>query len=168
MKKLHEVLQFDVWQHWMSIENCSNLDFRSDIRDPLPEDLTWYLAEIEEEDLNRLFIISSDDWTDISGGTFRVLDVVNRLNLRSENPDTQRIINDIRKKMKFLDSGGELDTRLIAVTNCPDLGGPFTLIEGNRRTVTFCVRKAIVGCQIFVGTSPAIISYGWARQSFSN
>lgn len=166
MKKLQKILQKEVWQHWMKVENFNDLDFRSDIRGPLPGDLSWYLAEIEEKDINQLFIISSGDWTDISGGTFRVIDVVRRLYIQSSNPDTQRICNDIQEKIKFLDSGGEFDTRLIAVTNCPELKGPFTFIEGNRRSVTLCARKDIVGCHIFLGTSPAIRDYGWAHKSF--
>ncbi len=167
MKKLKEVLQSEVWQHWMNVENFSNLDFRSDIRNPLPEDMTWYLAEIEEKDLAHLFIISSGDWADISGGTFRVLDVVNRFNLLSDNNDTQRISKDIRRKMDFLITGGELNKRLIAVTDNQDLSRPFTIIEGNRRSVTFCLLNTIVGCQIFIGTSPDIINYIWAKKSFS-
>lgn len=166
MKKIHEVLQIDVWKHWMKVENFTNFNFRSDIRNPLPKDLTWYLAEIEEEDLNQLFIISSGDWADISDGTFRVLDVVSRLNLRSDNPDTQRIANDIHKKVEFLNTGRKLDTQLIAVTNSPDLDGPFTIIEGNRCSVALCVCTAIVGCQIFIGTSSDIINYKWAKKSY--
>ncbi|MBI5938325.1 MAG: hypothetical protein HY850_10825 [Betaproteobacteria bacterium] len=166
MKKLQEILQEDVWQHWMRVENFDYLDFRSDIRGPLPEDLTWYLAEIEEKDINQLFIISSSDWADITGGTFRVADVVGRLHLQSSNPDTQRLSEDIQKKMMFLEAGGELDTKLIAVTNCPELKGPFTFIEGNRRSVALSARMDIVGRRIFVGTSPAIKDYGWAKKSF--
>src|SRR5258708_1799060 len=125
MKELQEVLQSDVWQHWKKVEKCSDDNFRTDIRNPLPNDLTWYLAEIEEKDLNQLFIISSSDWTDISGRTFRVLNVVNNLNQQSNNTDTKRISVDIKEKMEFLDKGGELDTCLIAVTHSHDLAGPF-------------------------------------------
>lgn len=128
--------------------------------------MTWYLAEVEEKDIPQLFIISSGDWTDISKGTFSVLDVVNHLNIQSENSDTIRIIKDIRKKMEYLDTGGKLDTQLIAVTNCPDLKGPFTIIEGNRRSVTLCERKELVGCIFFIGTSPDITKYVWAQKSF--
>lgn len=166
MKKLQKIPQVDVWKHWMRVENHNKLDFRSDIRGPLPEDLSWYLAEIEEKDLNQLFIISSADWTDISAGTFRVIDVVNRLYFQSSLDDTQRIRKDIQEKIKFLDSGGVFDTKLIAVTNCPELKGPFTFIEGNRRSVALYERMNIVGCQIFVGTSPEIKNYKWAQKSF--
>lgn len=167
MKKLQEILQEDVWRHWMRVEGFAYPDFRGDIRGPLPGDLAWYLAEIEDKDVDRLFIISSIDWTDITGGTFRVTDTVGRLHLQSSNPDTQRLSKDIRKKMTFLDVGGELDTRLIAVTNCPELTGPFTLIEGNRRSVAFCAREELVGRRIFVGVSSAIRDYRWAKKSFS-
>lgn len=167
MKYLNLVLPQNVWDHWKKIENHSELNFRSDIRDPLPENLTWHLAEIEEKDLNQLFIISSSDWTDISGGTFRVIDIVNRFNLPSDNLDTQRITKDIRKKIEFLKCGNELDTKLISVTNSPNLSGPFTLIEGNRRSIALSLLNTIVGCQIFLGVSPEIINYNWAKKSFS-
>lgn len=66
MRKLQEEIpQEEVWQHWMRVEGFSYSDFRRDIRDPLPGDLVWYLAEIEERDIGRLFIILSCDWTDI-------------------------------------------------------------------------------------------------------
>jgi len=167
MKILNEVSESDVWQHWKQVESFNDDNFRSDIRDPLPKDLKWFLAEVENADLDRLYIISSGDWSDISDGTYRVRNVVNNLNQQSTNLNTQRIIADIRKKMEFLDGGGELDTRLIAVTNLQDLSGPFTFIEGNRRSVTFFARNAIVGCHIYIGVSSEIISYGWARKSFA-
>lgn len=167
MKKLQEISQEEVWQHWKRVEGFDYPDFRNDIRSPLPEDLTWYLAEVEEEDIDRLFIISSSDWTDITGGTFRVADVVKRLQRQSSNSDTQRLSEDIQKKIMFLDAGGELDTKLIAVTHCPELTGPFTFIEGNRRSVALCARLDLVGRRIFVGTSPAIKHYTWAKKSFS-
>lgn len=151
----------------MRVEGFRRPDFRSDIRGPLPADLAWYLAEIEEKDVDRLFIISSSDWADITGGTFRVADVVGRLHRQSCNPDTQRLGEDIQEKMQFLDAGGELDTRLIAVTHCPELTGPFTVIEGNRRSVALCAREGLVGCRIFVGVSPAIKDYRWAKKAFA-
>jgi len=32
----------------------------------LPKDIQWYLAEVEAEDLEKIFIISSDDWKTIT------------------------------------------------------------------------------------------------------
>lgn len=164
MKKLCKVLQSDVWEHWKKVEKFEKDNFRNDIRGPLPKDLDWYLAEIEEDDLNRLYIISSDDWSDISRGTFRVLEVVNRLYDNTENQDTNRISLNIKSKLDFISSGGELDTFLIAVTDKIDMSGPITFIEGNRRSIAFCSIRKIVGNQIYIGVSSDVTKYIWARK----
>lgn len=166
MKKIRSVTQDDVWQHWMRVENFSKPNFRGDIRDPLPNDLSWSLAEIEEHDASSMFIISSGDWTDISGGTFRVLDVASRLNAQSDNADTRRLASDIKKKCDHLSKGGELDSKLIAVTHDTALNGPITFIEGNRRSVAFTVNKSLIGKLIFVGASPSIVTYKWAQMTY--
>ena len=132
MNLIQQVTQDDVWEHWKRIENHNSPNFRSDIRDPLPTDLTWSLCEIQAQDIDHLFIISSDDWSDISGGTFLVSEVAARINSHSNDKDSIRIASDIRKKISFLESGGQLDSRLIMVTNSPTLTSPFTLIEGNK------------------------------------
>ena len=56
----------------MAVENIADPNFRGDIRDPLPTDLNWYLAEIQKSDVDSMFILSSDDWANVSGGSFRV------------------------------------------------------------------------------------------------
>lgn len=162
---LKEVEQSEVWEHWKKVENFSSDDFRSDIRGPLPKDLKWHLAEIEKEDLDKMFNISSTDWTDISAGTFKVLTVVSRINSESDNPDTERIRKDILEKLEFIKKGGVLDTKLIAVTSNTDLKSPFTFIEGNRRCVTMCANNSLIGNQIYIGISPEITSYSWAKKS---
>ena len=150
----------DVWPHWCYVQD--------NIRDPLLNyDLIWHLCEIEEKDLDQLFIISSGDWWDISGNTFLVRDVVNCLNNKTNNPDTKGTIKNIKEhKIKILESGGDFRTKPITVTNCPDLGGPFTLVDGNKRSVALCKCNKLVGYQIFVGTSPCIRYYRWAENSF--
>jgi hypothetical protein len=139
---------------------------RSDIRGSLPTDHTWFVCEVEQQDIDRLFIISSDDWSDISGGSFRVADVAARLELTSTNMDTIRIANDIRSKITHVASGGQLDTKLMAITDSPSLFGPFTLIEGNRRSVTFLQRGTLVGSLIFVGYSSAVVHCVCARHTY--
>ena len=151
----------------MTVENFTDPNFRSDIRTPLPRDLNWYISQVEVKDIESMFIISSGDWTDISGGSFRVSDVAARFNLPTTNNDTQRIGDDIRNKIAYLKSGGNLDTRLIAVTHDDQFGGPFTFIEGNRRSVAFASQGPLVGSMIFVGVSPAITHYSWAGKSYA-
>jgi len=161
-----QVTQNEVWDHWKRIENHISSDFRHDIRQPLPPDMKWMLCEIEPQDLDHLFIISSDDWSDISGGTFRVRDVGARLDNHGTNQDSINIANNIHSKMNFLESGQQLDSKLILVTNDPSLNGPFTLIEGNKRSVTFYLRNTLAGISVFVGLSPKIVNYFWARHTY--
>ena len=166
MKKIQDASHEDVWQHWMRVEKSADPNFRSDIREPLPKDLTWCLAEIEGGDVDKMFIISSSDWADISGSSFRVSDVASRLNNVSSNKESQRIATDINKKLAYLADGHELDTKLIAVTHDDSLIGPFTFIEGNRRSVVFTINKSMVGKQIFVGVSSKITEYIWAKKTY--
>lgn len=166
MRPVRKVSQNDVWGHWRRVESHASPDFRSDIRDKLPANLTWFLCEVEHQDADRLFIISSDNWMDISGERFRVADVVGRLDTPSVNTDTVRIGDDIRRKIAHVNSGGQLDPRLIVITDSPSLFGPFTLIEGNRRAVTFQRCGTLVGSSIYVGHSPAVVDCVWARHTY--
>lgn len=166
MKIISEVTEKEVWKHWQYVEHTTNPYFRGDIRIGLPINLTWYLAEIEAKDCDNMFIISSGDWTDISAGTFRVVDVVNGLNTGSINPDTQRISIKIAKIINDIVNGVSHDTKLIVVTNMPELNGLLTIIDGNHRSVAFTKLNTIVGCKIYIGTSPDIIKSQWATQTY--
>ncbi len=166
MRIVRQVAQLDVWRHWQSVEQHNSSDFRSDIRSRLPGNLAWFLCEVEQQDADRLFIISSDDWTDISGGMFRVIDVAARLDVPSAQADTIRLGGDIRSKIEYLDMGGKLDTQLISITDSPSLFGPFTFIEGNRRSVTFLRRGTLIGSSIFLASSPDVVDCVWASHTY--
>lgn len=166
MRPVRQLVEGEVWDHWQCVEDHQYPSFRSDIRDALPTNLIWFLCEVQPEDVDRIFIISSDDWTDISGGTFRVSDVAHRVDLPSSNADTNRLAGDIRGKLNHLDSGGQLDQRLIGITDSPSLFGPFTLIEGNRRSAVFYRRNLLVGSLIFVGYSPLVVDCTWTRHTY--
>ena len=71
-------------------------------------------------------------------------------------------------KIVFLESGRSLDTKLIAVTHDNALNGPFTLIEGNRRSVAFTYLNTIVGTKIYIGISDAIKNYRWAYRAYQS
>jgi hypothetical protein len=168
MKKLLDVSQNEVWKHWMRVENFSDPNFRSDIRDTIPDDISWCVAEIEDGDVDSMFIISTGDWKDISAGSFLVSKVASRLNFPSDHADTQRIGNNIRKKLDHIVTGGHLDPKLIAVTHDDLLIGPFTFIEGNRRAVAFAVNGSLVGSKIYIGVSSLITDYKWANATYQS
>jgi len=167
MQLLRQTTELEVWEHWRRVENHTSLTFRTDIRDRLPTDILWYLCKFQEEDVERLFIISSDDWADISKGSFQVVDVARRrTDLQSSNKDTKRIAQNIDDKIAYIESGGQLDTLLIAITDSPSLYGPFTLIEGNKRAVAFARQNTLARSLFFVGYSPCVVDCVWTRHTY--
>jgi hypothetical protein len=165
MKLNKEVPVQEVWDDWMRGEGMRDPHFRSDIREPLPADAKWYSAELERQDIRQLFIISSDDWTEISAGTFlveRVLQSVNAGNF--QKADSARISKKITDKIGYLKSGGPCNSHLILVSS--NSSGPFTLIEGNHRAVAHFERGTLVGLKVYLGVSLRIRKYPWARKSF--
>jgi len=166
MQLLKQIAGDEVWEIWRQVEGHSSLLFRTDIRDCLPNNLIWHLCEVQEEDIDRFYIISSDDWADISEGSFLVANVTRRIDLPSSNQDTQRIAQDIARKIAYMRSGGQLDTRLIVITDSTSLYGPFTLIEGNKRAVAFTRMNVFVGSSVFVGYSPCVVDCIWARHTY--
>ena len=165
MRVIREALQGEVWDDWQHGEP-DRWQFRSDIRDALPPDLVWHLCEVQLADVDLLFIISSEDWSDISGGTFRVTDVEARMDLQSSNDATMGIANAIRHKVRLLASGTHFHSHMIAITDSPLLIGPFTVIEGNHRSVALLRRKALAGSRVFLGYSPAVTGCWWARHTY--
>ncbi len=172
MRIVRSVTQDEVWDHWFRTENYGCYkpltgeslkqeieNWRSDIKSPLPSDTRWHEAVIEQADVSRLFIISSDDWADISGYTFLVSFVAENLNAAFSNKGS-----DIKKKLSFLESGGALDTRLILVSD--KVSGPFTVIEGNRRAVALLCLNKLVETRIYLGISRGITDYVWSRYAY--
>lgn len=159
MKIIRKCEQNEVWNHWKRVEGFPKDNFRSDIRDPLPRDIQWYLAEIEKEDLERIFIISSDDWKTITN-TFRLLDVVGSLN---RDMDDDKIRNILQKKMIYQNDINGLDRKFILVG--PSTEGNLTIIEGNKRAAALQSIGKLVGNRIYLGISNGIRNYVWTRYS---
>ena len=166
MRPLEKVSQDTVWEHWQQVERLETLDSRNDILDKLPTDLQWYRCEIQPVDLGQLYVISSRDWINLTNNTFRVMDVARSLENDVDEQEQGHIINDIREKIHFIQSGGELDRSLITITDSPSLSGPFSIIEGNRRSVAFAYCRMLLGSSIFVGASPGVVECRWAKAPY--
>ena len=121
-------------------------------------------AEIEDRDIIGLYIISSDDWSDISQGSFLVRIVSENLHSNYTNCDSIRLSEDIKKKVSFLKSGSTFDTKFIAVSD--SCSGPVTFMEGNRRAVALCYLKRLADVTIYLGITEQITNYQWARHTY--
>lgn len=159
MKILQEIHQKEVWEYWTQ-EECWPRDvrnFRKDIADNLPNDLKWYLAEIEKEDLGKIFIISSDDWASLTAN-FRISEVSDSIEKGVFNKKVQVIlqIENVGKR------GSQcINSKLVLVAST--IGGNFTIIEGNKRAVALFRLNELVGKHVFLGISNEIRGFLWAR-----
>lgn len=161
MKPIKGCLQDEVWNHWKKVEKIHDgvVDWRWDIRSPLPNNLQWFLTEIEEKDLPKIYIISSDDWKTLTQ-SFRFLEVVDAL---EKNVNDEKIIDIKAKRAIYQRDINGLDRKLVLV--CPTTEGNFTIIEGNKRAVALQSIGKLVGTQIYLGVSSQIQNYKWARYS---
>ena len=164
MKKIKSVTQGEVFSHWALVEK-DNFLRRGELISPLVSygDVHWFLAEIEEKDADLLFIISSDDWRrdGLCNPDFRLTTAVSNY---ANQPHSLDKLKDIEaKETLFASDLKALDTKLILVSISKS--GPFTIIEGNKRAVALGKLKKLVGLQIFLGISPNVSDYWWARYS---
>ena len=167
MKIIRSANQSEVFNHWGSVENMNiSQGDRSDIVSPLLSyaDLQWNLLSLEDGDLNKIYIISSDDWkTDrICAPNFKLTTAIS--NYRVSNKSQGKFADIAAKEQAFISNFDALDTKLILVAM--DQDGPFTLIEGNRRSVALGNLGRLVGLEVFLGTSLAIKNYVWSRYAF--
>jgi hypothetical protein len=156
----------EVYRHWEQVDrfkNCPHVAvWRKRIWSPLPADIRWYNAEIEDEDLKRIFIISSDEWCCLSR-TFKLMDVAGEVAKRADNEIVCRIHDLIGR---FKENPESLDRKLTMVS--PSFEGNFTVIDGNKRAVVLHSIGELAGNRIYLGISEKIVDYRWAERAMSD
>jgi len=67
----------------------------------------------------------------------------------------------LEKKKIYEQNLNHLDRTFIFVS--PTIKGNFTIIEGNKRAPALLSLKKLVGSQVYLGISPKIRDYCWAK-----
>lgn len=165
MKILKPVNQGEVFGHWESVEKIS-ISQRLNLVFPIVAygDLVWNLAQFEQTDIEKIYICSSDDW--LADGLcvpdFKLTTAIE--NYKKSNCNYGKYA-DIKAKQEIFEKDIDgLDTKLILVADNNE--GPFTLIEGCKRSVALGNIEKLSGLQIYLGISPAIKNYVWARYMY--
>ncbi|MBU0978219.1 hypothetical protein KKF92_00090 [Patescibacteria group bacterium] len=166
MKLIRPTNQNEVFNHWGKVENIDiSQGDRSDIVSPLLSyaDLQWNLFRLEDGDLSNIYIISSDDWKDdgVCVPDFKLMTAIK--NYRDSMESQGKFADIAVKEQVFKSNSGILDTKLIIVS--VDQDGPFTLIEGNKRSIALGNLGKLAGLEVYLGSSPAIKNYVWSRYS---
>ncbi len=166
MKVIKKANQSEVFSHWEKVEKITIWQ-RADIVFPLIayNDLNWNLAAIERADIDRLYVCSSDDWRQdgLCVPNFKLNTAIE--NYKKSDYGTGKYADIKAKENIFANDLNGLDTKIISVTDSPK--GPFTLIEGCKRSVALGSLGKLVGLKIYLGISPAIKGYIWSRYAYS-
>ena len=165
MKILKSVKQGEVFSHWERVEKISILN-RQDIVLPLLayNDLVWNITEIEDADINKIFICSSDDWLQdgLCIPDFRLGTAI--ANYKKSDFSSGKYADIKAKENIFEKDLNELDTKLILVADNPE--GPYTLIEGCKRSVALGNLGKLASIKVYLGVSSYIRTYVWARYMY--
>ena len=165
MKIINPVTQPKVFHHWHRVEGDVFLH-RGDIINPLVafNNLNWNLAEIENADIDKLYIWSSDDWRaeGLCIPDFKVKTAVENYKKSDFSIGKYKDIKD--KENIFAKDINGLDNKLFLVADNPN--GPFTLIEGCKRSVALGNLGKLPGLKVYLGISPAIKGYHWSRYAY--
>ena len=123
------------------------------------------MTKIENEDIKKIYICSSDDWKaeGLCVPDFKLSTAIE--NYRKSNLSEGKYADIKAKEEIFSKDLGGLDTKLILVAE--NLTGPFTLIEGCKRSVALGNINELAGLEVYVGVSPAIKNYVWSRYVYS-
>ncbi|MDZ7798045.1 MAG: hypothetical protein U5L76_00325 [Patescibacteria group bacterium] len=182
MKILESIKQDEVWEHWFKIEkpkeykkiidNGDNTElkkeircWRCDIKSLLPTNIKWSKAKLENNDIEKIFIISSSDWRldKLCIPDYKLTSAI--INYRKKFSTAGKFKNIHEKENLFLSSPNVLDTKLIFISE--KISGLFTIIEGNKRAVALGKLDKMKGLEIFLGISPEIKDSTWARYSYN-
>lgn len=161
----NQISENEVWKYWKKIGGYSDDNFTSGVKELLPINMNWHLTKLSSSDLNRLYIISSEDWSNLSLDSFSVKTVAENINKKFQDEDSLRLQADIQAKVQYLKQGGSLDSILMLVAESEN-ADKLTLIKGNKRAVSFLLNNQLEGLNVYIGVSPEIKQYYWARKTY--
>lgn len=135
------------------------IPLRTDIiNENFPRDAKWYKAQIEEHDIKEMFLISVEDFRELSQGTWTLSSSCEKYSTdyydKNHTPRFERL-----KEIK-----DTFDTQLILVSDTTS--GPFTIIDGNHRAVLLQLERRLVGTNVFIGVHPKFREFDHAGMTY--
>lgn len=136
---------------------------RSAIIDKLPGDLDWFEIEIEDQDLDRVFILPVLDWFMDTGKTFQLKNVPsnlspNRGHRLANFPQMPTTHHQKIQEMTASSDVGKDDIIMISSSN----SGPFTIIDGTHRSSVLQIRGGLPATKGFLGIKEDLTGCLWS------
>lgn len=121
--------------------------YNRDVWGRLPEDVCWFHARMEPQDIALLYVIGSEDWLK-EFGSYRLLDIAgSEENIGGYHREH---IHEIRRNT------GSAKTSAPLIVVAGDAAGPFVLLDGNHRAVALQLCGLLAGQECFLGLHQAL------------
>ena len=134
----------------------------SAILDSVPKNINWHEVEIEEVDIEKIYLLAIWDWFLDTGKTYKLSDIPTHLS----SPHGHRVTNfppplDHKKKIEEMSNSlqGEIADIVMIATNTD--AGPFTVIDGTHRSSLLAIRGQLPGTKAYLGISPDLTQCVW-------
>lgn len=129
---------------------------REPLLSSLPDLTKWQRSVLDEQDLQNLYVIKSDDWDEICAGYLL-------RNVRYPEGCSEKTQQKVAHILERVACPG-FDRALILIGTVAS--GPFTVLDGNHRALamTLAVRRGTLfdgGIPAFLGLSPRMTSCVW-------
>ena len=145
----------DVFPCWQRSANAAARP-NSDVWGPLPGDIRWFSATLEEQDIPVLYMIGSQDLRD-TFRTYKVNEV--GLDMTGIDPHSHRV--RVRAIAVNIRQGLRLERPIIVADSDQ---GPFVVIDGNHRCLAYRTIGRLSGVGVYLGLARGLSHrYKWAR-----
>jgi hypothetical protein len=167
MKNLVHVHADEVLGAWRRLEGIGPPEsLRTDIlNSTFPHATEWFVADIEQSDLDLMYMIPVDDFGILSNHTWELRSAADYFSETFFAGNYDQSHPDHAKRLGRLLEWKDRDcSRLIIVSD--SVAGPFTILDGNHRAVLRAHAHNLIGATVYLGLHSQIRAFSWARHSF--
>ncbi|QQG43411.1 MAG: hypothetical protein HYW45_00120 [Candidatus Daviesbacteria bacterium] len=142
-----------------------NIYGRSPIMDHVPTAITWYEVEIEEKDLENLYLLAIWDWFIDTGRTFKLSGVSKNLSsghghrISNFPPGAADHKIKIDEMLKVMNDNVQ---DIVMISSSKD--GPFTIIDGTHRSSLLTIKGGLPGTKAYLGVASDLSKCVWAPE----
>jgi hypothetical protein len=135
----------------------------------LPRDTQWWQVEIEPTDLKNIHVFPRAQWSKISGGSYSIGDVVDRIRQRRYKDGGNAVIAKIQQLRYRLQAESYIPSTVLLIGL--DEANPVTILEGNHRFAAAMLVSPMIAStkfSVLCGFSARMKECCWYHTNFSN
>ncbi len=133
----------------------------------LPADTRWWQVEIEPGDLQNVHVFPRAQWSKISGGSYSIGNVVDRIRQRRYKDGGNQVIAKIQQLRYRLQAESYIPSTVLLIGLGEDK--PLTILEGNHRFAAAMLVSPLMAStrfSVMCGFSPRMMECCWYHTNF--